>query len=277
MEVIGYVGRLLLHRNPWSLDGFKVQIVCLILAPTLICAGIYLTLKHVALAVGPGLSRLQPRLYTWIFIPLDVFCLVLQGVGGSVDASAETDPERLRIGNNIIIAGIVLQVAVLSGFGLLSLDFFWRVRRHHHHQQQQQCHSPVDNDTESTTTRRRVWKDPRFRIFCTSVAAAYLGILTRCIYRIVEMAGGWANPIMQNEVDFIVLEGVMILYPAILLTVVPPGIYFPQMAMNSSTTRSDHEDGSPPALEEEQQQQQGSSSVGAVSGDGKMGLVMKEA
>lgn len=116
---------------------------------------------------------------------------------------------------------------------------------------------------------------------------------------------------MQNEVDFIVLEGVyvrfpfslfcsnhlqisesqnrtlatnatysihrMILYPAILLTVVPPGIYFPQMA-NSSTTRSDHEDGSPPALEEEeqQQQQQGSSSVGAVSGDGKMGLVMKE-
>lgn len=151
---------------------------------------VYLTFE----VMESGLSRLQPRLYTWIFIPLDVFCLVLQGVGGSVDASAETDPERLRIGNNIIIAGIVLQVAVLSGFGLLSLDFFWRVRRHHHQQQQQQCHSPVDNDTESTTTRRRVWKDPQFRIFCTSVAAAYLGILTRCIYRYIASAFNRRKP-----------------------------------------------------------------------------------
>ncbi|KAL1857972.1 hypothetical protein Plec18167_001623 [Paecilomyces lecythidis] len=230
METIGYIGRIILHYNAWSSNGFKIQIVCLILAPTLICAGIYLTLKHIALAVGPHLSRLNPRLYTWLFIPFDVFCLVLQGVGGGVDASAETHPKLLKTGNNIIIAGIVLQVVILSIFGLLSLDFFWRASRYHGGNQ--------DGDvTGKKSEQARVWREKKFRIFVGSVSLAYFGILIRCIYRIAEMAGGWGNPVMQNEGLFIALEGVMVLYPAMLLSIFSPGIFFPQM----SKLRSDYE------------------------------------
>lgn len=32
-EMIGYVGRILLHDNPWSNTGFEMQICTLILAP----------------------------------------------------------------------------------------------------------------------------------------------------------------------------------------------------------------------------------------------------
>lgn len=225
-----------MHHNPWSSAGFKIQIVCLILAPTLISAGIYLTLKHIALAVGPHLSRLNPRLYTWLFIPFDIFCLVLQGVGGGVDASAEVHPDLLKTGNNIIIAGIVLQVVILSIFGLLSLDFFWRAHKYHAKA------AGVDGESESESEQAKVWRDKKFRMFVIAVSAAYFGILVRCVYRFVsfplfclvmfmgyaysrfciecgkltsfnsiaEMAGGWGNPVMQNENLFYGLEGVYV-------------------------------------------------------------------
>ncbi|KKA19632.1 RTA1 domain protein [Rasamsonia emersonii CBS 393.64] len=229
----GYIGRIMLHHNPWSSNGFKIQIVCIILAPTLICAGIYLTLKHVARTVGPDLSRLKPRFYTWLFIPFDVFCLCLQAIGGGVDAAASSsgniNENQLRVGNDIIIAGIVLQVVNLAVFGLLSVDFFWRAKSHFRR-----------NSCSSTSPGAEIWHSKRFRIFCTAVTGAYTGILIRCIYRIAEMSGGWGNPVMRNEVLFIVLEGVMVLYPAFILTIFAPGFFFPEMANNNNTSASNY-------------------------------------
>jgi hypothetical protein len=176
---VGYIGRVLMHSNPWSDPGFKLDLVCIILAPTLICAGIYLTLKHVARTVGPDFSRITPRLYTWIFIPFDVFCLCLQGVGGGVDAAASdktpVDAKTLKTGNDIIIAGIALQVVNLAVFGLFSLDFFIAARKHFKNPSEK-----VRNSVEA-----QIWYSRRFRVFCSAIACAYAGILVRCIYRYV--------------------------------------------------------------------------------------------
>jgi hypothetical protein len=154
-----------------------MDLVCIILAPTLICAGIYLTLKHVARTVGPNFSRIKPRLYTWIFIPFDIFCLCLQAVGGGVDAAASNtdivDESKLKAGNDIIIAGIVLQVVNLAVFGALSLDFFLRARSHFR----------SASEAVQTSAEGQIWFSRRFRIFWGSVACAYAGILIRCIYR----------------------------------------------------------------------------------------------
>lgn len=177
----GYIGRVLMHSNPWSDSGFKMDLVCIILAPTLICAGIYLTLKHVARTVGPNFSRIKPRLYTWIFIPFDIFCLCLQAIGGGVDAAAsDTTPvneKTLKAGNDIIIAGIVLQVVNLAVFGLLSLDFFVAAKKHFNH--------TSSTEFVQNSSAARIWYSKRFRIFCLAVTGAYAGILIRCIYRFV--------------------------------------------------------------------------------------------
>lgn len=42
----GYGGRLMLHNDPFSDSGFKLQIVLLTFAPAFLAAGIYLNLKH---------------------------------------------------------------------------------------------------------------------------------------------------------------------------------------------------------------------------------------
>ncbi|KAI9373440.1 RTA1 like protein-domain-containing protein [Aspergillus egyptiacus] len=213
MELAGYIGRILMNENPWNDDAFKLQIVCLVLAPTFVAAGIYLTLKHIILALGPEHSRLQPRLFTWVFISCDIGSLVLQAAGGGVAAAAgNTDFELLQVGNNIIIAGIAFQVGTMSCCGLLAAEFFWRVRR-----------SGQGAFTEKSVGGRNIHLILFGEIF------AYITVLIRCIYRIPEMAGGWGNPLMQKEKEFLVLDGMMIALGVLSLTVFHPGFYLPSL------------------------------------------------
>jgi hypothetical protein len=60
-EMAGYIGRLIMNKNPWSDAGFEAQICCLVLAPSFLAAGIYLCLKHMVLYCGPEYSRLKAR------------------------------------------------------------------------------------------------------------------------------------------------------------------------------------------------------------------------
>jgi hypothetical protein len=43
------------------------------------------------------------------------------------------------------------------------------------------------------------------------------------------MSGGWRNDLMQNETDFIALDGAMVAIAALVLTIWHPGYCFPQM------------------------------------------------
>lgn len=40
-ELVGYVGRILLHHNPWYEYAESIQIACLVIAPSFLAAGIY--------------------------------------------------------------------------------------------------------------------------------------------------------------------------------------------------------------------------------------------
>ncbi|KAK2791441.1 hypothetical protein FQN52_004875 [Onygenales sp. PD_12] len=194
LEMVGYIGRIIMHKNPWNKGAFETQIVCLVLAPSFTAAGIYWSLKHIVLYLAPEKSRFQPRLYPWIFIGCDIGSLVLQAVGGGVAASAGRENlDMLNVGNRIIITGIAFQVATMVACGILSADYAFRVSR-----------EKGLNEKLSVTTSKK------FYMFCAAETFAYTTVLIRCIYRLPEMAGGWGNPLMQNEKEFLVLDGMMI-------------------------------------------------------------------
>ncbi|KAI1017373.1 hypothetical protein LB505_004890 [Fusarium chuoi] len=225
LETIGYIGRIQMDPNPWNSSAFQTQICCIIIAPTFICAAIYLTLKHVALALSPDLSRVHPRWYPRIFLPADLSCLIIQAIGGGVAAAAKRNqPDLARNGNRTIIAGVVLQVIVLLAFGAMGTDYYLRVKKYLH-------------SSEAAPESLRVWQDKKFRMFGFAVSGAYFAILTRCIYRIAEMAGGWGNHIMQDEPSFLVLDSSLVLITGFLLTAFHPGIFFPQMAVTMQRTK----------------------------------------
>ncbi|KAF1997308.1 RTA1-domain-containing protein [Amniculicola lignicola CBS 123094] len=213
-ELIGYVGRIMMNNNPYDDFGFQMQICCLIISPAFVAGGVYLTLKHIVIHFGEEWSRLKPGLYTWIFICSDIFSLVLQGAGGGIAATAEDGASLQEVGTNLMIAGIVFQVVVLIFFGYFLGEYTFRTYRR--------------RDRLSAESMK-LFHDTKFRCFVVAVIVAYLGIFIRCVYRIPELTGGWRNELMRNEVDFIILEGAMIVLSVLFLTVFHPGYCFPAL------------------------------------------------
>ena len=211
----------MLAVNPWNSGAFKMQIVAIILGPTLVCIGLYLTLKHAVNALNRSLSRVAPRVYPLFFVPADISCLVIQAIGGGIAASAGRDKlDLLQHGNRTIMAGIVLQVVVLGTFGALAGDYLFRAGRYF----KSGAVAPEYQDGAA------LWVTKKFRTFVWAIGVAYATLLIRCVYRIAEMAGGWGNHIMQDEPSFVVLESFMVLIGCVLLAVFAPGIFFPQMS-----------------------------------------------
>lgn len=144
--------------------------------------------------VGPQYSRLPARWYTWIFIACDLLSLVLQGAGGGTAATADDDqPDQQNLGTNLMIAGIVFQVVTLLIFGGLAAIYAMN------------AYQGRSQFSQSTVA---LLHDTRFKLFIMSLVVAFTTIFTRCVYRIAELAGGWGNPIMQRENEYIVLESV---------------------------------------------------------------------
>lgn len=239
-SAIGYAGRVIMHTNPFNSGAFKLQIILLILAPAYISAAIYITLKHICLCFGEKWSRIPPRFYTWIFISADMLSLALQGAGGGLAAGAGDNGGLRKKGDHLAMAGIVWQVFTLSMFAILVIDYV--VRRK----------SSLKEYPYSEEARATI-KSSKFRLFAIGLTAAFLTVFVRCVYRIAEMAGGWRNPIMQNEVLYIACEGAlvakMVRYPTLqaltydhrtisaavlLMTVFHPGYCFPRIAGTST-------------------------------------------
>jgi len=231
-EMTGYIGRLIMHKNPWSNAGFEVQICCLVLAPSFLAAGIYLTLKHMVLYCGPEYSRLKAKWYPWIFIGSDFGSIIVQAIGGGVAASAKNNasPGLLTAGDALIIAGIALQAVTMSVCGLVVLDFFLR-RRKARSEPKIEMEGTTSTSLDATTlpNHAHVSSPLRFRIFCWTIGFAFCTILIRCIYRVPEMAGGWGNPRMRDEPVFLALDGAMVALASIAFTVAHPGFMFPPM------------------------------------------------
>ena len=192
-ESLGYIGRVLLNDNPYDMTGFNIQICCLTLAPAFITAGIYLTLKHIVICFGEQHSYLKPKYYTWLFISCDILSLILQGAGGGIAATSDDDRSLQQVGNDLMMAGISFQVVTLFAFAVLAAIYCFRLAR---------STTPLSPSAES------VKRSTGFKLFAAGFLVAFLVIFIRCVYRIAEMAGGWGNPIMQNELDFIVLDSV---------------------------------------------------------------------
>ncbi len=161
-----------------------MQIVAIILGPTLVCIGLYLTLKHAVTALNRSLSRLPPRVYPLMFVPADVSCLVVQAIGGGIAAAAGKGKlGLLQHGNRTIMAGIVLQVIVLAAFGGLAGDYLFRAGKYFRG-------GNVDAEHRAGAA---LWVEKKFQTFIWAMGVAYASLLIRCIYRIAEMAGGWGN------------------------------------------------------------------------------------
>ncbi|KAJ6118911.1 hypothetical protein N7471_013531, partial [Penicillium samsonianum] len=207
LEVIGYLGRILLHDNPFSFDAFLMYLICLTIAPAFFTAGIYLCLGRIITVYGEEFSRLKPRTYTYLFVSCDLISLILQAAGGAVTSSAD-DQSLHDTGVNIMIAGLVFQVASLIVFSVLAIEYGVRVLRG------RRQHSP-------TQDRRASWMR---RSFLLGLATAVLTILIRSAFRVAELQGGFHSKLANDEIALMILEGAMVSIACICLTGLHPAL-----------------------------------------------------
>ncbi|RAH82402.1 putative RTA1 domain protein [Aspergillus japonicus CBS 114.51] len=222
LEIIGYAGRISLHEDPFSFNAFLQYLICLTLGPAFISAGIYLCFGRVVIEYDPRCSRLAPATYSKVFIACDLVCLILQSAGGAITSTAGTDNTSLSdLGINIMIAGLACQVVSLVAFMALAGDFALRMRRH----QTQGSGSLLPVDWHAG------WK---WRGFLISLVVATTTIFIRSCFRVAELKGGFGSALANDQVAFMVLEGVMMILACGAMTAFHPGLVFSRERWNAS-------------------------------------------
>lgn len=245
-QVAGYAGRFSCVDNQLNRNGFYVQIIFLTIGPAFLAAAIYWETRAIVCYFGERFSIIPPRAYLLVscrkcrgkyldrsmlmnaqFLPCDLVSLVLQATGGGIAAHAHRQDRLadMKVGTNIMIAGLSFQAFTMFAFSLLGSIFAYRVMRDEKQKLQQQ-----HNNNEIVAARPGCFglsfgeKCPGiFRCFLGSLAFSTLLIFVRSIYRVAELSGGWQSTLMSNQTLFIIFEGVFVTLASISLVVFSPG------------------------------------------------------
>ncbi|KAK0451393.1 RTA1-domain-containing protein [Desarmillaria tabescens] len=221
MEVLGWSGRLWSSFSPSLTNPFQIQIVCTILAPTPLVAANFVVLGTLIKKLGPVYSRLTPRMYSIIFCTCDVIALTIQGVGGGIASAADTLPAANR-GENIMLGGIVFQLAVITVYVLCAAEFFVRYIKD----------IPIVSRTANSQVNVASTKPIYSRGIMSGKSLLMLGALTlstfclyiRAVYRIIELSDGWNGVIISTQVYFNVFDGAMVVLAIYIMNFAHPGL-----------------------------------------------------
>ncbi|KIY03422.1 uncharacterized protein Z520_00113 [Fonsecaea multimorphosa CBS 102226] len=207
LEIVGYVGRLMLNNDIFDKNSFIIYLIGLTIGPAFLTAAIYLCLSRIITIHALELSLLKPRTIACIFVACDFVSLLLQATGGAIASTAD-DNATNQIGIDVMIAGLASQVVSLAIFMALCSHFAWKVFK-----------NPDKLNPEHATLRGTL----RFKGFLAGIAIAVITITVRSCYRLAELQDGFDGALANNELVFMILEGPMIIAAVTALTVWHPG------------------------------------------------------
>lgn len=178
LEVLGWAARLWAHWSPLSFDAYVMQICCLIIAPTFYSASLYWAGGLVIAHVAPQKSWLSGTAFKIVFIIADVVSLVVQAIGGGMAGSAvgTTNYKQGRDGSDIMLAGIVIQLAIMVFYVLYMAIWAWKAK------------------VQVKRAGRRI------EIMLLGMFVASVGIIVRGCYRTPELEEGFDGWIAQQQI-----------------------------------------------------------------------------
>jgi len=180
-----------------------MQITTLIIAPVFFSAAAYITLGALIRIVGRSSSILSPRMYVIIFSTADVVSLVVQAIGGGSASVASNRGTNTKPGTDIMVAGILFQLATMVIFVGFMLDFLRRALR---------MQKPANTDK-----------------VIVAMSLSILTIFIRSIYRSIELLQGWKGYLITHERYFIALDAAMMIIACGVYNVVDPAVLLPKV------------------------------------------------
>lgn len=215
LEVIGWAGRLWSHYAPANFSPYVMQICCLVIAPTFYSAALYWAAGLAIANVAPQKSWLSGRAFKTLFITADLVSLIVQAVGGGMAGSAVgTDPQQVKTGSNIMLAGIVIQLVVMLFYVGYTAIWVFRARE------------------------RVKLAGSRFQWMLVGMLAASIGIIVRGCYRTPELAEGFSGWIATQQI-WMLFDAVPVAFSSFVLNIIHPHwflVYSPEIAAELSTS-----------------------------------------
>ncbi|KAF4945413.1 hypothetical protein FGADI_11915 [Fusarium gaditjirri] len=187
IEVAAYSLRIYSVQNPSEITPFVLTLTYTVLAPVLIAAGNYLLISRLILAILPpsrhSILRIPGRRLTAIFVFCDVIAFLIQGSGSGIASSDNWQGEMEKIGVKVLIVGLVFQLVAFSLFLCVFGRFHTLALR-----------MAVEDAPMG-------WQKLVLAVYISSVL-----IMVRCIFRVVEFAGGRDTYAFSHEWLFWVFE-----------------------------------------------------------------------
>lgn len=197
VEVIGYAGRAAASTATDELRPYIIQSIFLLVPPSLFAASIYMTLGRIIRGLGPAAERyslIRVSRLTKFFVCGDVFAFLVQATGAGMMAAGES---MGTTGNNIVIAGLVIQILFFAFFVAAAVVFHKRFG----------AAGPTVEDGSGSGlvgVRGFPWVGMMHMLYGTSAL-----ILARCIFRIVEYVMGPEEYLLTHEWTLYVFDGVL--------------------------------------------------------------------
>ncbi|RJE25561.1 RTA1 domain protein [Aspergillus sclerotialis] len=177
LEVAAYGVRVASVKKPDSIPLYAVSSSIVVIAPVFICASLYILIGRLIRSTGDSsdprdknsVVRFGKLSSSWIpklYVASDVTSLLMQASGSAIGGSNDWYGSQADVGVNVLIAGLVLQLATFSLFLLLVIWFDLKT-------------SPrYSGDSEEN----------RVRLVLNGIYVAGFFIMVRLIYRVVEFA-----------------------------------------------------------------------------------------
>lgn len=206
MEVIGYGTRIPLCINPIGRIALYANMhACLIIAPVFNAAIEYVLFGRLMHAVGDHYSLIKPRLVAWIFIICDIISFIIQVAGAGILTSSTTSLETAKTGENVLLAGLAVNLASFAIFCLQIFYFDYRTRK-------------LPPELQIDSVYQKLWRKFLYVIYLSSFL-----VLIRQIYRVIEFAQGFTGYLAVHEVYFYIFDTIPIFVSGAIYTIFFPG------------------------------------------------------
>ncbi|KAJ6490400.1 RTA1-like protein [Mycena vitilis] len=180
-----------LHTHPESKGIYIIEYLFVVLSPCAFIASEYVLLGRLARFLSCDKHLMvSPRRITIVFISSDITTFLVQAAGGSVSISSDT-LNLAKVGSNIFLAGLVMQLASFLTFTCIFGVFMHRV-----HTQEPEVWAMHSG---------KKWHQD-WRALAGAMTFSFVGILIRSGYRVAELSQGYVGHLATTESYFYGLD-----------------------------------------------------------------------
>ncbi|KZP04541.1 RTA1-domain-containing protein [Athelia psychrophila] len=208
----GFAMRIVLHNSPSSLGIYIIEDMCILLSPCFFLATNYIILSRLAISlstenapISTTCLLLPAQRIAKLFVWSDVITFWIQASGGGLTASKG----MAKVGQNIALVGLVLQLLSFGLYTILLLVFGARVRSRY----------------------PKVWHMGKlgglrdWRVLYYTTCLTCIGIIVRSVFRIAEFSQGYSGWIPTHEAYFYCFDSIPLFLAISLYMFVWPPVY----------------------------------------------------